>query len=89
MEMTQRNILIRVQVDADQYEGWTDEQIMELLFQGNSLPGGATVTVITPYMTTLSYTPMNNQDPDSGDLLAGCAIVVVAIIFITMLIRQL
>lgn len=44
--MTQRTLLIHVQVDADKYQGQTDEQIMEQMFQGNSLPGGATVEII-------------------------------------------
>ena len=57
--MTQRNILIHVQVDSAEYEGQTDEQIMELLFQGNSLPGGATVTPITPLkVDSLDWEPL-------------------------------
>lgn len=46
--MKQRTILIRVQVDADKYEGQTDKEIMERLFQGNSLAGGASADAITP-----------------------------------------
>lgn len=53
---------------------------MEQLFQGSSMPGGATVQP--------NYNPpMSNLGPNSSEHLPGCALLVVIIIFLIILFR--
>lgn len=67
--MKQRTLVISVEVNADIYEGKTDEQILELLFLHNELPGGATVQVIRgtmPLIMCLLEHVMEEKRPGTG-----------------------